>query len=96
MDRNFSEPTDWVAVSLAFAVWGAHFSVLWAASSVLPGDRAAQGIALGATMAAFAALVWLWRRRAHRAHRGHRAMPRLAYELAGVAILFGALPAIIG
>lgn len=93
MDRNFSEPIDWVAVFLAFAVWGAHFSVLWAASSVLPGDRAAQGIALGATMAAFAALAWLWRRRAH---RGHQAMPRLAHGLAGVAILFGALPAIIG
>lgn len=93
MDERFSEPVDWTAVSFAFAIWAAHFSVLWGASVALPGDPEARWIALVATIAGIGALAWLWRARDD---RGPQAMPRLSYALAGIAILFGALPALIG
>lgn len=93
MDERFSEPVDWIAVTLAFVVWSAHFSVLWGANSAFPDDPEARWIALAATILGLAALAWLWHARAH---RGPQAMPRLAHSLAGVAMLFGALPALIG
>lgn len=93
MDERFSEPVDWMAVTLAFAIWAAHFSFLWGASIALPGDPEARWIALAATVAGVGALAWLWRTRAQ---RGPQAIPRLSYALAGIAMMFGALPALFG
>lgn len=93
VDERFSEPVDWTAVTLAFVIWAAHFSVLWGASSALPGDAAARWIALVATLAGLAVLALLW---FTRAHRGPQATPRLAHSLSGAAMLFGALPAVFG
>ena len=93
MDKRFSEPVDWLAVNLAFAVWAAHFSVLWGASVALPGEPGARWIALAATLAGGGALAWFWR---IRSDRGPQEMPRLSYALAGIAMIFGALPALFG
>lgn len=92
-DTNFHEPVDWGAVALAFVVWAAHFSVLWGASSALPGTPTARWIALAATIAGLTVLAELWR---SRSDRGAQAIPRLAHSLAGVAMVLGALPALIG
>lgn len=93
MNEGFSEPLDWKAITLAFVVWTAHFSVLWGASSALPGEPSARWIALAATIAGLAALAWLWR---SRSRNGPQAIPRLAHGLSGLAMLFGALPALLG
>lgn len=93
MDDRFSEPVDWMAVTLAFAIWAAHFSTLWGASVALPDDPVARWIALAATLVGGGALTWLWH---IRSQRGSQAIPRLSYALAGVAMIFGALPALFG
>lgn len=93
MDDRYSEHVDWKAAVLALMVWAAHFSVLWGASSVFPGNAAARWIALAATIAAAGALVWLWP--PDRA-RGPVAIPRTSIGLAAAAIGFGAMPALIG
>lgn len=56
MTERFTETTDWRGASWAFAVWAAHFSVLWGASSMFPGIANARWIALFATLAALAKL----------------------------------------
>jgi hypothetical protein len=93
MDDRFSEPVDWKATVAAPVIWAAHFTVLWGASSVFPGTSAARWIALGATLLALATLVWLWTSVA-----GHvtRKIPRASVGLSAAAILFGAMPAVVG
>ena len=96
MADTFEESTDWQGAGWAFAVWAAHFSALWGASSIFPADPAARWIALGATVLALAALALLWRARvAGRRGEGGLVMP-LALGLSGLAIAFGGLPAMIG
>ncbi len=97
MADEYSETTDWPGAGWAFAVWAAHFSVLWGASSAFPGDQAARWIALAATVVALAALAWFWRDRAGKLTRcaGRHVLP-LAIGIAAAAILFGALPALVG
>ena len=97
MAGMFKETTDWQGAGWAFAVWAAHFSVLWGGSSAFPADPAARWIALIATMLAFAALALVWRvRGAGRKGEGAGAVLPLALGLSAVAILFGALPALVG
>ncbi|GGD55344.1 hypothetical protein GRI62_03485 [Erythrobacter arachoides] len=97
MAGHYTETTDWQGAGWAFAVWTAHFTALWGASSAFPGDPAARWIALAATVVALAALIWLWRLRAARRARGAgRHVTPLAIGMAGVAVLFGALPALVG
>lgn len=92
MDDRFTETTDWPGAGWALAVWAAHFSALWGASSVFPAEAAARWLALAATLAAFGALAVLWRRRS----RGRTSIVALAIGLSAAAIAFGAMPALIG
>ena len=92
-EDEFSEKIDWRRVTLGFVAWTVHFSLLWAASSVFPGQLAARWIALAATLGAFIALALLWR---GHSQRSHGLVEGLALGLAGTAIGFGALPALIG
>ncbi|MGX7897013.1 hypothetical protein [Tsuneonella sp. HG222] len=91
MSDQFSETTDWQGAAWAFAVWAAHFSALWGASSVFPNSPVARMLAMAATLVAIAALAVLWRRR-----RSAKNMPKAAIGFAAVAIVFGALPAVVG
>ena len=93
MDDDFHNRHDWLAPTLALALWFAHFSVLWAASIIFPGAPAARWIALVATIGALVALgaLWQWRR------------VRSIYSVAGLGIalgvggvVFDAMPALIG
>lgn len=93
MSGPFSETTDWRGPVWALAIWAAHFSVLWTASSVFPGSPAARWIALAATLAACGALAFLWRER-RTGGRGSILLASIA--LSALAILFGAAPALIG
>lgn len=92
MADPFSSDQDWITAALALTVWAAHFSLLWAASIVFPGDAAARWIALAVTVAAVAALVIL-------ARRARVASPFSAagvgIGIAGLAIAFDALPALL-
>lgn len=90
---TFKESTDWKGAGWAFSVWAVHFSALWGASSAFPADPAARWIALVATVLALAALAVVLRRRG--ANRDGVVLP-LALGLSAVAILFGALPALVG
>lgn len=93
MAGTFKENTDWQGAGWAFSVWVAHFSALWGASSAFPADPTARWIALIVTVLALAALALVWRRR--KAIGGGLVLP-LALGLSAVAILFGALPALVG
>lgn len=93
MAGTFKENTDWQGAGWAFSVWAAHFSALWGASSAFPADPAARWIALAATVLALAALGLVWR---IRSVKGGGFILPLALGLSAVAILFGALPALVG
>lgn len=93
MSTRFSNEQDWFTAIAALVVWAAHFSLLWAASSVFPGQPAARWIALVLTIAAAAALVWLWRRARMQTWLS---VPGLAIGLAAVATTFTAAAALVG
>ena len=93
MSGPFSETHDWRGAAWAFAIWAAHFSALWTASSVFPGSPIARWIALAATLAAGGALAMLWRRRRI---GGQGSILLASIALSAFAILFGATPALIG
>ncbi|MBB3860645.1 type VI protein secretion system component VasK [Novosphingobium hassiacum] len=93
MHDAFTEPVDWRGAALAFTIWMAHFGVLWGASSIFPDASPARWIALIATVLAMAALVLVWRRRSP---ESSGAVLPLACALAAAAVLFGAMPAVIG
>lgn len=93
MSDGFSEPVDWPGAVFALAIWLAHFTLLWGASSAFPHEPVARWIALAGTLAGLAALGLLRRVRAVSALRS---VPGLAIALAAVAMLFGALPALVG
>ena len=91
--NEFRNDIDWLTPVLALALWAAHFSLLWAASSVFPDQAAARWIAIILTVVALASLWWIWRRAGHVAVTS---IPGLGIALAGAGIAFGVLPAIIG
>ena len=93
MSGQFTDPVDWQGAGWALVVWLAHFTLLWGASSVFPHEAAARWLALAGTIAACAVLVLLWRMRGVSTVRS---VPGLGIALAAVAILFGAMPALIG
>lgn len=97
MPGPYSETTDWPGAAWPFAIWAVHFSVLWGASSIFPDHAAARWIALVATVAAVGALASLWRVRVPR-QQGVREgrIFTLAAGVTALAILFGALPALVG
>jgi hypothetical protein len=75
------------------AVWAAHFTLLWGASIVFPGQPAVRWLALAFTIVAFGALVWLYLR----AKRPSIfSVPRLGIAIAATGTLFNTVPALIG
>lgn len=93
MENRFHNHHDWFTLALAFVVWSAHFTVLWAASIIFPGEPAARWLALVFTIAAAGALVWLYLR-AGRPSVLSVAGLGLAIAAAGTA--FDAMPALVG
>lgn len=90
---DFRNRTDWLTPALALGIWAAHFSLVWAASSIFPDQPVARWIAAGLTLAAIGVLARLWRA----AVRGSvRSIPGLALAFAGTGVVFDALPAIVG
>lgn len=92
MDQGFSNRHDWWTLTAAMAVWAAHFTFLWAASIIFPGQPAARWLALAFTIPAFAALIWLYLR-AGRPSIFSTAGLGLAIATAGT--LFDAVPPLI-
>ena len=93
MESGFSNRTDWLAPTLAFVIWAAHFALVWAASIVFPGAPLARWIAAALTLASFAGLFALWRWRG----------VETAFSAAGLGIVLAAggvaydtVPALIG
>lgn len=93
MADRFTNEQDWMNATLALVVWAAHFSLLWAASVVFPGQPAARWLALAFTVAAAAALAWLWRRAQA---KSLFSVPGLGIGIAGAGVAFDAIPALIG
>lgn len=93
MDDRYSEWHDWAGAAWALVVWAAHFSALWGASSVWPGQPAARWAALAVTAVALGALAWLWRARRIRTPRS---IAGLAVAFSGISIVLGAVPAAVG
>ena len=91
--HEYRNAIDWMTPTLAFCVWAFHFSLLWAASSIFPGQPAARWIAAGLTVPALAAMVWLWRRGEV---RSVTSIPGLGIAIATVGIVYDLLPAIVG
>lgn len=81
----------WRTVLLAFAIWAAHFLVVYAASLIFPGQIAALWIALATSIAALAALAWLWWRA-----RALTTLDMLAIGLAALFVVYDTLPALFG
>lgn len=93
MRHDFTNRQDWLAPSIALTVWAAHFMLVWSASSVFPGRPLANWIAVALTVVALAGLVWIWR---WRRVATVRSVTGLGIAIAGVAIVYSALPALIG
>ena len=93
MNGSFRNRHDWVTVAAGMVVWAAHFTVLWIASSVFPGEPIARWLALPFTIAALAALAWLYLR-AGKPKLG--SVPGLGLVLAAGGTLFDAAPPLIG
>lgn len=93
MESGFSNRTDWLAATLAFMIWAAHFTLAWTASIVFPDAPVARWIAAALTLVSFAGLFALWRWRG----------VETAFSVAGLGILLAAggvaydtVPALIG
>jgi hypothetical protein len=90
--QPIDRPAVYRGLTLAFAVWAAHFVVAYGAALILPGVSAARWIAIGATVIAAGVIaVAALRYRAQTTPLGPAAA-----ALALAAILFGTLPAVIG
>lgn len=93
MAERFTNEQDWITATLALAVWAAHFMLLWAASSLFPGQPAARWIALALTVAAAGALVWLYMRAGR---PSLFSVPGLGLAIAAGGTLLDAVPPLIG
>ena len=91
--NEFRNDIDWLTPVLALAMWAAHFSLLWAASSIFPDQPRARWIAIILTAIALGILWWRWR---CSASVSVTSIPGLGIALAGGGMVFGVLPAIIG
>jgi hypothetical protein len=93
MEKGFANRHDWWTLTVAMAVWTAHFTMLWIASVVFPDHPLARWLALAFTLAAGAALAWLWLR-AGRPKLASTGGLGLAIATAGV--VFDAVPPLVG
>jgi len=91
-ERGFTNRLDVFTLAAAMVVWSAHFMLLWIASIALPAHPAARWIGGVLTLAAFAALWFLWRRAGRPAIV---TLPGLGIALATVGTFYGVLPALL-
>ncbi len=90
----------WQPMVTAFAVWFVHFMLCWMAVEIWPRQWAANVVAWGATVLAVLILVVHLLRLQNSGARGplaawNRRLGRGATAIAGVAVLFGALPSLV-
>ena len=93
MSGDFTNRIDWLTPTIAFSVWAAHFTILWAASIIFPDQPAARWIALAVTFVSFGALFWLWR---WASRPGLFTIPGFGIALAAIGMIYDGLPALIG
>tara|TARA_R110002072_G_scaffold86774_4_gene195783 strand:- start:12100 stop:12378 length:279 start_codon:yes stop_codon:yes gene_type:complete len=91
--QDFRNHHDFRTLSAAFAIWAAHFTLLWAASITFPGEPAARWLALAFTVIALAALAWLYLR-AGKPKLG--SVAGLGLAIATVGTLYDSVPPLIG
>ena len=92
MSERFENDLDWVTLGGAFAIWTAHFMLAWTISSTFPGKSIVLWLTLALTLAALAALAWLWR---SREIERLRSFGGLSVGLATVGVLYDFLPALM-
>lgn len=93
MNHDFHNRQDWKTLTLAMVVWAAHFTALWAASSIFPGQPAARWIALAFTLVAAAGLFWLWRRAGR---PSVSSVAGLGLAIAALGVAYDFVPAVVG
>ena len=91
--RDYRNDVDWLTPALALSIWAAHFLLLWAASSALPGQPLARWIAFTLTVPALGAMWWLWCRGAV---GSLTSIPGLGIAIAATGIVFSVIPAMVG
>lgn len=92
MSARFENELDWIALGGAFAIWSAHFMLAWAISSIFPGETIVLWLTLALTVAAFAALAFLWR---WRKAATPASVAGLAIAIAALGVLYGSLPSLM-
>lgn len=85
-------PAIYGTLVFAFCLWSAHFLVSYGAVLVFPGQPIARVLAVGAGIAASAALVW----KGQKLPRPRSPVGLGALGLAFAGVAFGTFPAIIG
>lgn len=93
MRGRIDRKVNWFTAFWALVVWAAHFSAAWTWSIVFPGQPLARWLGVLTTFAALAALAWLGAR-ARAAQGGTLAW--LGIGIAGVAVVWQTLPAVVG
>lgn len=93
MKDDFHNRHDYRTLAAALALWAAHFTLAWTASSIFPDQPAARWIALALTLAASLVLWWLWKRAGR---PGITSVGGLGIAIAAAGIAFGFVPAIVG
>lgn len=93
----------WLILLAGPIVWTVHFFGLYILASILPGTRAAPLLVLAATGIALALITWLIRRAARSLKTTDDGFARwalqlslLASALSFVAIVYQAMPALVG
>lgn len=92
MKDRLDLPQNWRTLGLSFAIWAAHFAIVYGAELILPNNPAVGWIALAAALAAWLGLGLRWRRLG--ALRGR--ISTLAMCMAALAVGYQTLPALIG
>lgn len=92
MDQGFHNKQDWRTVALALSIWAAHFTAVWAASIIFPGQPLAYWLSISFSLAAFAALFLAW---SHAGRPGLFSAAGLTLAIAVLGTIFDAMPALI-
>jgi len=93
MAHDYSNRLKLLTPVLALSVWAAHFLLLWSVSSVWPEQALARWLAVALTIVAVAALYGIMR---WRAVTTVFSIPGLGLALSAFAVVFTAMPALIG
>jgi len=93
MPNDYNNRLKLLTPILALTVWAAHFLLLWCASSIFPEQVLARWLAAAFTLIALVALYGIMR---WQAVTTVFSIPGLGLALSAVAIVFTAMPALIG